>query len=408
MAVNLSAPQADDLKPVDGLRLASVYAGIRKARRDDLVLLALDPGATTAAVFTRNAFCAAPVQVARQHLGESAPRYLLINAGNANAGTGDKGLQAARASCRMVAEQGGCESTEVLPFSTGVIGEYLPVERIGNAMTELFGQLSSDNWLAAAEAITTTDTVAKAVSRQCRLADGRVITVTGMAKGAGMICPDMATLLAYVATDAPVGQTLLSELLKTVVADSFNSITVDGDTSTNDACVLMATGAAGGSEIEAGSDDEFYLLGCLKDVFKFLAQACIRDAEGATKLITLNVSAAASREEARTLAYTIAHSPLVKTALFASDPNWGRILAAVGRAGIDQLDLSRVSIHLNGVCIVEGGERDAAYTEEAGAAAMAASEIEIAIGLGRGDATAQVWTCDLGYEYVRINAEYRT
>lgn len=408
MAVNLTAPQAAELRPVEGVRLASVDAGIRKARRDDLVLLALDPGATTAAVFTRNAFCAAPVQVARQHLGEAMPRYLLINAGNANAGTGEKGLQASRASCQMVADSGDCNSNQVLPFSTGVIGEYLPVEKVANAVPELFRRLDGDNWLAAAGAITTTDTLAKAVSRQCQLVDGREITVTGMAKGAGMICPDMATLLAYVATDAPVGEDRLPELLKRVVADSFNSITVDGDTSTNDACVLIATGAAGGEPVVPDSDDETALLACLQAVFTTLAQACIRDAEGAGKLITLDVSGAASREEARAVAYTIAHSPLVKTALFASDPNWGRILAAVGRSRVADLDLSRVSIYLNDVCIVHGGERDPEYTEEAGVRAMAESEITIVVSLGRGRERAVVWTCDLGYEYVRINAEYRT
>lgn len=408
MAVQLSAPNAEDLLPVKGVRLASHYCGIRKAERDDLVLLELAEGSAVAAVFTRNAFCAAPVQVAREHRRNQPTRFLLINAGNANAGTGQRGLESARASCAAVAEAAGVDAAAVLPFSTGVIGEYLPTDKIQQAVPTLLSHLQASHWLQAAEGITTTDTVAKAASQQVELTDGRQVHITGMAKGAGMLCPDMATMLAYVATDAPIDQERLQTLLQQLADDSFNSITVDGDTSTNDACVLVATGQVGGDTIAADSPDEEKLLTALRTVFLTLAQACIRDGEGAQKFVELRIDRARDRQEARQLAYAIAHSPLVKTALFASDPNWGRILAVVGRAGLVDLQLDQVDIDLNGVAIVRSGERADDYTEAMGQGAMDASELIIQVALGRGDASTSVWTCDFGYDYVRINAEYRT
>ncbi len=406
MAVKLQAPQ--NLLPVAGVKLAATWCGIRKAEKDDLVLLELAPGSHVAATFTRNAFCAAPVQVAREHIRISAPRYLLINAGNANAGTGEPGLQAAQQSCALLAEQMGCRAEEVLPFSTGVIGEYLPVDKIATALPGLQAALREDNWLAAAQGIMTTDTIAKGVSEQVRLSDGRTLTLTGISKGAGMICPDMATMLAYMATDAAVDADTLQQLLQQAVATSFNSITVDGDTSTNDACVLVATGQAGNSPLRLGSADADSLQQGIVRLAQQLAQAIVRDAEGASKFVSIAVSGARDVAECKQLAHTIAHSPLVKTALFASDPNWGRILAAIGRAGLPELDLQAVNIRLNDVSIVRHGERDPDYTEAAGAAAMQADEITIHVSLGRGSAAQTFWTCDLSYDYVRINAEYRT
>ena len=393
---------------VPGVRLAAGAAGIRYQGRDDLVVMALDPGTRCAAVFTRNAFCAAPVQVARDHLTGTAPRYLLINAGNANAGTGPRGLRDARGCCEALATLGDCQANAVLPFSTGVIGEHLPVERLIAALPEVMARLREDAWPAAARAIMTTDQVAKLVSRRFQL-NGREATVTGMAKGAGMICPNMATMLAFIATDAAVSSTLLQSCLRDAVARSFNAITVDGDTSTNDACVLMATGACGNPELDHPDVAEAQAFrAALESVCGELATAIIRDAEGATKLVTVEVGAAASLEEARLVAYTIAHSPLVKTALFASDPNWGRILAAVGRAGLDDLDIERVRIYLEDVLIVDAGARAPDYTEAAGAAVMAKPEILIRVVLGRGVCAARILTCDLSNDYVRINAEYRT
>jgi glutamate N-acetyltransferase/amino-acid N-acetyltransferase len=393
--------------PIRGLRLGCAAAGIRYKDRNDLVAIGLPAGATCAAVFTRNAFCAAPVLVAREHLGRAAPRYLVVNSGNANAGTGDAGLAAARESCRLVAAAAGCRAEEVLPFSTGVIGEPLPVERIGAAAGALLGALAEDGWERAADAIMTTDTVRKLVSREVAVGDG-AIRVTGMAKGAGMICPDMATMLAFVATDAAVAPALLHECLVAAVEPSFNAITVDGDTSTNDACVLMATGGSGVVVDAADSPAGLALFEAVRDVCLALARAIVKDGEGATKLVTIAVEAAADRDEARAVAYTIAHSPLVKTALFASDPNWGRILAAVGRAGLRDLEIRGVRIWLDDVQIVREGGRDPAYTEAAGKAVVARPEFEIRVALGRGDATTRILTCDLSFDYVKINAEYRT
>ena len=395
------------MSTVQGIRLSTTAAGIRYRGRDDLLLIELAEGGSCAAVFTRNAFCAAPVTVAREHLAKGRVRYLLINSGNANAGTGAAGLRAARETCRLLAGMAGCAMSQVLPFSTGVIGEDLPVNPFSQSIPALLKGLSEDNWRPAAAAIMTTDTVPKLVSREVGLSGGAV-TVTGIAKGSGMICPDMATMLAYVATDASVPQPLLQEMLRDAVEQSFNAITVDGDTSTNDACVLLASGAAKLAIDSLASDDGRALSQAVQSVCAELAEMIVRDGEGATKLVRVRVASAASDEEARRVAYTVAHSPLVKTALFASDPNWGRILAAVGRAGVDGLDIDRIRIWLGDVCIVSGGGRDPGYTEEAGQAVMAAEEIVIRIELDRGESKVQVLTCDLSYDYVKINAEYRT
>ncbi len=391
-----------NLQPVPGVRLAATGAGIRYQGRDDLVLVELAEGTVSAAIFTQNRFCAAPVIVARRHLASSAPRFLLINSGNANAGTGREGEQGAQASCAAVAQLSGVSTESVLPFSTGVIGEPLPFERIEAALPRLVESLSDAGWDAAARAIMTTDTVPKGISRQVEI-DGARVTITGIAKGSGMIHPNMATMLSFIATDAQISRAGLQTLLESCAETSFNSITVDGDTSTNDACVLMATGAAG---VSVEGDPVFR--GALQAVFDHLAQAIVRDAEGATKFVEISVSGAASRAEAKTVAYTVATSPLVKTALFASDPNWGRILAAVGRAPVTQLDVSRVTIRLGDVTVIERGEPATGYSEAAGAEVMAGNEIRIGIVLDQGAAGATVWTSDLSHEYVRINAEYRT
>jgi glutamate N-acetyltransferase/amino-acid N-acetyltransferase len=393
--------------PVPGVRLAAAAAGIRYKNRDDMVLIELADGGTAAAVFTRNAFCAAPVIVAREHLAATAPRYLLINSGNANAGTGAAGLRAARETCRLLAGAAGCAMNQVLPFSTGVIGQDLPLDPFARAIPVLLAQLSAAGWQRAAQAIMTTDTVPKLVSRQCEIA-GVTVTVTGMAKGSGMICPDMATMLAYLATDAAVPVPVLQACLRGAVAPSFNAITVDGDTSTNDACVLLASGAAGVTVDDLASPAGKALATAVGEVCMELARAIVKDGEGATKLVQIRVEEARDSTEARQVAYTVAHSPLVKTALFASDPNWGRILAAVGRAGLADLAIDQVRIWLDDTCIVSDGGRDPDYTEAAGQAVLARSEFEIRIALGRGTATAAVLTCDLSFDYVKINAEYRT
>ena len=408
MAVNLSASRAEDLLAIDGIRLATASAGIKKPGRQDVVLIELAEGTQTAAVYTTNAFCAAPVIVAKQHQAAEATRYLLINSGNANAGTGEAGLVAAKACCQSVAEVAGVNEANVLPFSTGVIGQPLPVDKIRAVLADTYDGLTADNWLAAAQGIMTTDTLAKAKSVQVELA-GKTVTITGISKGSGMIRPDMATMLAYIATDANVDYAVLTTMLNNAMNHSFNRITVDGDTSTNDACVLMATGQAGNAKItQITSEEGEALQKAMNDICCYLAQAIVRDGEGATKFITINVEQGQSQEECRQVAYTIAHSPLVKTALFASDPNWGRILAAVGRSGLADFDLSGVSIFINDVCIVKSGQPDPDYTEEKGQAVMAESEITITVKLNRGAAHDQVWTCDFSYDYVKINAEYRT
>ncbi|HDK38495.1 MAG TPA: bifunctional glutamate N-acetyltransferase/amino-acid acetyltransferase ArgJ [Thiolapillus brandeum] len=392
-----------EVLPVAGVRLAAVAAGIRYQDRNDLVLMELAEGGTVAAVFTRNAFCAAPVIVARQHLEKINPRYLLINSGNANAGTGDAGMTAAFETCRLVAAATGVAMNQVLPFSTGVIGEDLPTDPFARAVPGLLASLQEDHWQEAAEAIMTTDTVPKLASRSFEV-DGQQVTVTGMCKGSGMIRPDMATMLAFVATDALISRKSLQLVLETAVGPSFNSITVDGDTSTNDACVLAASGASG---VAVDAQDGAFQQ-AVNEVCMELARAIVLDGEGATKLVEIVVEESASEGEARQVAYTVAHSPLVKTALFAADPNWGRILAAVGRAGVDGLDISKVRIWLDDVCIVSQGGRDASYTEAAGQAVMDQPGFTIRIALGTGRAQTRILTCDLSFDYVKINAEYRT
>lgn len=402
MAVNLTPPE--QLLPVAGIKLASAEAGICYADRTDLVLMELAPTSSTAAVFTRNAFCAAPVTLCKEHLAVSSPRYLLINSGNANAGTGALGMQAAQKTCQQVAQLMDCSANEVLPFSTGVIGQQLPVEVIEQALPSAVAHLREDAWMDAAQAIMTTDTLAKGVSKQLIL-NGKTVTITGIAKGSGMICPDMATMLSYVATDAAIEQAALQQMLNQVVAESFNAITVDSDTSTNDSLILVATGHA-----DVAITDEFAaeFVVALREVCQHLAQAIVRDGEGATKFVTIDVEQATSTAEARQVAYTVAHSPLVKTALFASDANWGRILAAVGRSKISELDVSKVSLWLGETLLLENGEPASSYTEEQGQAEMSKDEINIKITLDRGDTQARIWTNDLSYEYVRINADYRS
>ena len=391
---------------VPGIRLGVARAGIKYPDRRDLVVIEAAPGTQAAAVFTQNAFCAAPVRVARTHLAVTAPRYLLINTGNANAGTGAQGLSDAEMTCRALAEQAHCRPEQVLPFSTGVIGEALPVERLIAGLPAVLTALQPDGWMEAAHGIMTTDTRPKWASQRFTV-NGREVTVTGIAKGAGMICPNMATMLAFVATDAAVDQPLLQATLNAAVADSFNAITVDGDTSTNDALVLLASGQSG-TTIPAQGQDSVHFAEAVRAVCIELAQAIVRDGEGATKFITVQVNGGRNVAECRQVAYVIAHSPLVKTAFFASDPNWGRILAAVGRAGLIDLDLERVNIYLDELCIVCAGGRATDYTEAQGQRVMAGSDITIRVELGRGAASARIWTTDLSFDYVRINAEYRT
>jgi len=402
---NKNLPQ---LANVPGVRIGTASAGIKKVGRVDLLLIETAVNSTCASVYTRNAFCAAPVIVAREHQSRQSSRYLLVNSGNANAGTGKQGLAAANACCQAVAEVVGCHPDEVLPFSTGVIGEPLPVDRIVKALPTVYEGLTESGWAAAAQAIMTTDTRPKGASRQF-VSNDVTITVTGIAKGSGMICPNMATMLCYIATDMPVTQLVLQDCLDHAVKGSFNRITVDGDTSTNDACVLLASGQAKHAVVDQSDSEAGRLLyQAVYDVCVDLAQAIIRDGEGATKFITIDVTGGLTDDECLRVAYTVAHSPLVKTAFFASDPNWGRILAAVGRSGLDKLDVGSVQIYLDEVCIVADGERAHDYTEAAGAEVMRRTDITIRIELGRGDSSWRVWTSDLSYDYVRINAEYRT
>ena len=402
MAVNLNPPEK--LFAINGIKLSSVSAGIKYQNRNDLLLVEMAKGTTTAAVFTRNAFCAAPVHICREHLDKTSPRYLLVNSGNANAGTGKQGMAAAYQCCESVADQSNSDKEQVLPFSTGVIGEQLVVNKFPPAIGKALDNLSEDAWLPAAQAIMTTDTVAKGVSKKVELL-GETITITGIAKGSGMIKPDMATLLAYVATDAKVDAEILQTMLQDSTDNSFNAITVDGDTSTNDSLVLMATGKSG---VEINADNQPAFQQALDGVLQQLAHSIIRDGEGATKFVTIHVTQAKNKGEAREVAYTVAHSPLVKTALFASDPNWGRILAAVGRSKIEQLDVNKVSLWLGETQLLEQGMPATSYTEEKGQAEMNQEEITITIQLERGDVDAKVWTNDLSYEYVKINAEYRS
>lgn len=409
MAVNLTPPDSRSLLPVAGVDLGFAYAGIRKVKLPDLMLMRLGPGARVAGVFTQNAFAAAPVQVCRQHLAASETiRALVVNAGNANCGMGAAGLAAARQTCDAVARALGCAAAEVLPFSTGVILEHLPVEYIEAALPKCVSTLAPAHWAEAATAIMTTDTVPKAASRTLQMA-GVPVTVTGMAKGVGMLQPNMATMLAFIATDAGISGALLQRMVREVADASFNRVTVDGDTSTNDSFVLIATGAAAAREVVAPRDDGY---GALKEavtqVAVELAQSIARDGEGATKFITIKVNGAKSAEEAVRVAKSVAHSPLVKTAFFASDPNLGRLIMAIGNAGVADLDTSRIDLYLGDVKVIDRGGRAADYREEDGTRVMKPAEIGVRIELGRGDASTTVWTCDLSYDYVKINAEYRT
>ncbi len=395
-----------DKFPVAGIRLGVACAGIKKENHKDLVLIELADGTQTAAVFTQNAFCAAPVSISKNHLLESNPKYLLVNTGNANAGTGEQGLADSLACCELVASVTETKASEVLPFSTGVIGEYLPMDKFLPAIKIAYENLSGDNWENAANGILTTDTIAKAFTRSVTI-HNKNITISGIAKGSGMIRPDMATMLAYIATDAKIDKPVLQNCLLEAVNHSFNRITVDGDTSTNDSAILMASGQSC-IELKQNSDELIIFQKALTDICEELAKEMIRDGEGATKLITLSVTGCSSEKEAKDVAYTVAHSPLVKTAFFACDPNWGRILAAVGRAGVSDFDLSKVNIALDDVTIVCNGGKASDYTEERGQTVMDKSDITIHIDLGRGDKEIKVWTCDFSYDYVRINAEYRT
>jgi glutamate N-acetyltransferase/amino-acid N-acetyltransferase len=412
MPVNLKPPDPRGLLPVNGVRLGTAEAGIRKVDRRDLLVIALDPGAKVAGVFTQNRFCAAPVVVARQHLSMVDPdasiRALVVNTGNANAGTGKEGIAAARQTCSALAGLMGCSSSQVLPFSTGVIMEPLPVEKIAGGLPACLADARADNWLAAAQAIMTTDTVPKAASRRIDVG-GSEVTVTGIAKGAGMIHPNMATMLGFVATDAKIALPAARALTAQAASRSFNCITVDGDTSTNDSFMVMATGAAGMTEI-ADSKSPAYkaLLEGVTAVAADLAQAIIRDGEGATKFIAVRVEGGRNEEESRKVAYAIAHSPLVKTAFFASDPNLGRILAAIGNAGIADLAVEKVDLYLDDVLVAKNGGRSPGYHEAEGKRVMQQSEIIVRVMLNRGAARATVWTCDLSHDYVTINAEYRT
>ena len=393
------------LHPVAGVRLGTASAGVRKPGRRDLVVIELAPGSSSAGLFTRNAFCAAPVQLARAHLGTGAARYWVINTGNANAGMGADGLARAESVCAALARATGVATDQVLPFSTGVIGEPLPAERIVAALPTAVAALDGNGWPLAAEGILTTDTRPKGASRRVRLPGGETLSVTGIAKGAGMIRPDMATMLAFVATDARVGAPLLKDMLIAAAEKSFNRITIDGDTSTNDALMLAATGAVDCALDEAA----IAALGAaVAEVCTELAQAIVRDGEGATKFVTVRVEGGANAAECLRVAYAVAESPLVKTALFASDPNWGRILAAVGRAGVAGLDVERVSLWLDEVLIAARGARAKGYTEAAGQRVMDRAEFTIRIDLGRGNSVETLWTTDLSHDYVRINAEYRT
>ena len=396
------------LFPVNGIRISTCNAGFYKNERHDLSLVEITQGANCSAVFTKNWFSAAPVVVARKNIAASQPRYLVINAGNANAGMGEQGIKDSYLLCNNLAELAGCDMDNILPFSTGVIGEKLPVEKIITRFPELLDELNADNWYSLARAIMTTDTRPKSISKQLSI-NGNQLTFTGVAKGSGMIKPDMATMLAYIATDAAITSEILDQLLHDVVDESFNCITVDGDTSTNDACVLIATNKCQMepvTEINSKAYNEIHSV--LMEVFVFLAKEIIRDGEGATKFIEIHVKSGKSRSECEEVAYNIAHSPLVKTAMFASDPNWGRILAAIGKTGFTEFNIGNLFIYINGVCIVSNGEKSAEYTEDQGKNVMRQTEISICVDLNRGNEEKIIWTSDLSYEYVKINAEYRS
>ena len=405
MPVNLSTPVAAQLLPVAGVSLGAAEAGIKRADRKDLLVIKLDEGARVAGVFTSNRFCAAPVTVAREHLAAGKGiRALVVNTGNANAGTGKQGMAAARTTCAELAKLLGCTSEQVLPYSTGVIMETLPVEKIVAGMPQAISNLKADNWFDAAHAIMTTDIVAKAVSRQVQI-NGKTVTVTGMSKGSGMIHPNMATMLGYIATDAAIPQPMLQQMVSEAANRSFNCITVDGDTSTNDALMLIATGRSG-AVIDAANRAAMQAV--VTEVATLLAQAIVRDGEGATKFITIKIEGGKDEAECKKIGYAIAHSPLVKTAFFASDPNLGRILAAIGYAGVADLDVERLKLYLDDVLVAENGGRAASYREEDGQRVMKQSDITIRVVLNRGAVNATLWTCDFSYDYVKINASYRS
>ena len=405
MPVNLSAPVAGQLLPVAGVSLGIAQAGIKYSNRKDLLVIQLDAGSNVAGVFTTNRFCAAPVVVAREHLAAGQDiRALVVNTGNANAGTGEAGIQAARTTCAELAKLLGCEPEQVLPYSTGVIMEPLPVEKIIAGMPQAIANLKADNWFDAAHAIMTTDVVAKAVSRQVQI-NGKTVTVTGMSKGSGMIHPNMATMLGYITTDAAIPQPLLQLLVKDAANASFNCITVDGDTSTNDALMLIATGKSG---VVIDDTNRWQMLEAITEVATLLAQAIVRDGEGATKFITIKIEGGKDEAECKKIGYAIAHSPLVKTAFFASDPNLGRILAAIGYAGVADLNVETLKLYLDDVLVAEHGGRAASYQEADGQRVMQQSDITIRVVLNRGAVNATLWTCDFSYDYVKINASYRS
>ncbi|MGV8991551.1 MAG: bifunctional glutamate N-acetyltransferase/amino-acid acetyltransferase ArgJ [Thiobacillus sp.] len=413
MPVNLTAPDPASLLPVAGIRIGIASAGIKKPGKRDLTLIELATGSQVAGVFTQNRFCAAPVTLCKQHLGQNNQhggriRALVINTGNANAGTGEEGLNRARQTCEAVAQLMGCTAENVLPFSTGVILEPLPIDKILPALPAAKTDLAPNHWSEAAHAIMTTDIVAKGTSRQAQVG-GKTITVTGIAKGSGMIHPNMATMLGYVATDAAIAPVLMQQLVQDVADVSFNCVTVDGDTSTNDSFILIATGQAGNAEIsDAFSTDYLALKAAVSAVSIELAQAMARDGEGATKFITVQIEGGRDHAECKQIAYAIARSPLIKTAFFASDPNLGRILAAIGYAGIMDLDVNTLQVYLGDVLVAEKGGRATSYTEAQGAAVMKEADITVRVALNRGTISATVWTCDFSYDYVKINAEYRT
>ncbi len=409
MAVNLRPPHSANLYPITGVRIGVAEAGVRKANRKDLSVVLLDEGASVAGVFTQNRYCAAPVQICRDHLQRGLGiRAMLINTGNANAGTGEDGMARAKATCIFLARHLDIAPEQILPFSTGVIMEPLPADRIQAGVPAALADAKTDNWARAAEGIMTTDTVPKAFSKQVHI-DGKLVTVTGISKGAGMIRPNMATMLGFMATDASIPQSLMQQLALDLAEGSFNRVTVDGDTSTNDSFVVIATNKiAAGAITTMANGDGAILKTVMMDVARLLAQAIVRDGEGATKFISVKVSGGKTGEECRKVAYAIAHSPLVKTAFFASDPNLGRILAAVGYAGIADLDQNKISLYLDDIHVVQDGGRLTSYQEADGARVMQQSEITVHVGLGRGDAVDTVWTCDFSYDYVKINADYRS
>lgn len=405
MAVNFTV--FEDFSVVKGVRIGVAQSAVRYQNRDDMVIFELAEGTEVAGVFTTNAFCAAPVHICRAHLDVAKPRYLLINTGNANAGTGPSGHKNAVRSCDMLAAATGVNADQILPFSTGVIGEPLNMAAFERGIPAALDNLSEDNWARAGRGIMTTDTLPKGFSKQVEI-NGNTVTITGLSKGAGMIMPNMATMLGFIATDAAIPAELMQSWCRKLADTSFNRVTIDGDTSTNDSCVLIATGQSSVAVSDESSEAATIMFAALSEVFLLLAQAIVRDGEGATKFVTIDVEGGASQKEALDVAYTVAHSPLVKTAWFASDANWGRILAAVGRSGVQNFDLDKVQIYLNDVQIVEDGGRCDSYTEEKGAAVLAGAEFTVRIILGRGDINERIWTTDLSHDYVTINADYRS